>query len=178
VYYRTSKSPVESEDRELHSAYAAGVVQGLVDSHDPAAIPLLADFSGFTRFATEALIEFGDLALPTMVRYVKDGPDDLGQRSALTSALGDLLRSPTIHLSTSHREQLVTLAEELLGKRFRADNAVGISAFAWSTGRADLQKEVEALATTEEAWTRRGEKYDDDTAFIQHVILLTIEHLK
>ena len=78
TYHRGAQREDETE-RELSSAYAAGLVRVLGESRDPAYIPLLIEYAGLVGYAAEALIHFGDLAVPEMIRVVKEGRNDLRQ---------------------------------------------------------------------------------------------------
>jgi len=148
------------DESEVHGMYAAGLVRALGELHDPTAIPTLIDYSGSTRYARDALIEFGDVAVPALIATVRAGRDDVGQVGGAISILGRLLEANgagATGLADDHRRALVELAEELLGPKFTANGYDWVIArLALATGRADLRAQVEELATSREAWIRRG----------------------
>jgi hypothetical protein len=158
AYYRRHEQ-VSDDERELNSAYAAGLVRALGESKDPTIIPTLIAYAGFVSYASDALVTFGDVAVPAMILTVQGSEDDLSQREGVTVALGDILGasgSSTIHLSDVNRQRMIVLADELLKEKFTPNNIVGITVLALATGRPDFREQLEELAKSRESWNRRG----------------------
>src|SRR3972149_5060540 len=80
AYYRGPR-PGDDQERELNSAYAAGLARALGESRDPVVIPLLIEYAGFGRYATDGLVRFGDLAVPALLRSARGTKNDLMQVS-------------------------------------------------------------------------------------------------
>ena len=159
--FRRPSGPVVSDaQRELNSAYTAGLVRALGESRNPALIPLLIDYAGSGRYAIDALVRFGDLAVPAMLRIGRGTRDDLGQIGGVTMALGYMLRGPVpgaiAPVSDGSRRQIEDFAQELLATKLTFNNVIGVSIIALATGRSDLREELERLATDSDAWVRRG----------------------
>lgn len=151
--------PGSHDERDLNTAYAAGLVRALGEWRDPTTIELLIEYAGFVSFAGDALETFGEVAVPRLIETIEGSRSDLRQRNGATAVLGRLLISSgntSYPLSNGSRERIVGLAGELMGKRFTFGNIVGTTTLALASGRADLRDELEKLATTQEAWITRG----------------------
>ena len=147
------------DESELHGMYAVGLVRALAELHDPTTIPLLIDYAGWAGYAGDALVEFGDVAVPALIATVRAGRNDVGQVGSAISILAELLEANgagTIALADDHRRAVVELAEELLGPKLTAGHSWGLARLALATRRADLRAQLEELATSREAWIRHG----------------------
>ncbi len=156
---RRGLRPGSEEDVEIIMAYSAGLIGALAQWRNPKLIPLLIEYSSGYSYAWEGLYRFGDIAVPALINAIV-GADDSGVVASSTVILGRILREPAggqiTPLTAAHHQQIVALAEELLGPRFTLGNIVGITDLALATGRADLRQDLERLAVDSLAWSERG----------------------
>jgi hypothetical protein len=147
------------DDQEITGAYSAGLVRALGESRDPGNIPILIAYAGATTYATDALVRFGDLAVPAMLRTAtakQDLDEKGGVAQALANMLGTAVKDPIAPLSEAGRQQIGSFADRLLDTKLSYYDLVNVSYVAAATGRPDLREELERLAEDREAWTRRG----------------------
>lgn len=146
--------------RELNAAYTTGLVRLLGESGDRRLIPLLVEYSFMTSYATRALVDFGELAVPELLRVVDETEDPLSRRGGAIGVLAEIARRSrvglSVELSEVSQERIAALAEGLVGSRFAPGYVGSIARLVIATGRADLRKELEVLAGDRSAWMRRG----------------------
>jgi hypothetical protein len=159
-FYRGSISTDDADTRDLNYAYAGGLVQILGQSRDPAHIPVFIDHAGFGRYATDWLVQFGDVAVSPMVEAVRTHRDDHRQRSGLQLALARMLKADpsatATPLTDDSRRQIGVLASELVAKHLTYGNALSVTVLALATERPDLRQRLERLSVDASLWYARG----------------------
>ena len=159
VYYRESYPAVDEGQRERYSAYAQGLVRALSESKNPDVIPILIGYAGFGSDAMDGLAQFGDAAVPQVLRAAQGTRNDLGHVNGSVMVLALMLKTPAsdgVPLSAESREEINAFASQLLDQRLTLGNAIAVADLALATNRLDLRQELERLATDTQEWIQRG----------------------
>ncbi len=158
-YYRTPGQHDEAQ-QDLNSAYAAGLVRALGESRSKKFLPVVVEFAGFGKMARDALVNFGDEAIPALIEAATGPENDLHQKSGATLALADLCHvskaGAANTISDDSRERCRRAAVGLLHSRLDYGQLLSACILALAVGRTDLRPEVELLATSSQAWSDRG----------------------
>jgi hypothetical protein len=155
-----NKNVTDEAERDINLAYGVGLARALGESRRAEDIPLLIEYAGTGKMATDALALYGNAAVPALIRAAAGPRGDLSQRNGAMFALAEISRRSaaglTPRLSADNARRIAALAHDLLEKHLTFGDVIVITALALATGRADLRTELEVLATSVEAWTSRG----------------------
>ena len=152
--------PVTSDDDADVTEYTWAVSSALAKSRDPTVIPVLMTYGDASGDVTDGLVRFGEIAISALLPVattpgIVEGDDGFDVRGGAVVALS-FIAERWSELSPASQAKLSQLAEDLLGPGFSPAYAGPLVRLVFATGRDDLKAHVRELASTDEAWTRRG----------------------
>lgn len=179
-YYRNPGQPDEAQ-QELNSAYAAGLVQALGESRSKKFLPVIIEFAGFGKMGRDAVVNFGEVAIPALLEAANGSENDLHQKSGAMLALAELCRDTKVDaaraLSNDNRGRCQEGARALFKSRLGYGDLIAASILALATELPDLKLEVERLATSLEAWNDRGLTDSEAIRLDQNVLQMQLKTL-
>ena len=165
------RKPGDTDQSDVESAYAAGIVRALTQKNDIRLISIFVDYSGIVSYATQALIAFGDSAVPAILTAEQAATNDLNQKGGVTNALAELVKNDHA-LSERSLDSIENWVESLKvrNSKLEMDEVVNLASIALLCRRPDLRAEVERLVGERDAWTSHGVTDSFEISFGQRIL--------